>query len=269
VVETTILTIWKITGAEWLMVREKRNGAIKGAEIVMEALRGRPLKFQEAIYSVSMVITALQWWAQSQGGGQARLQATAKLKRSNHFFFLLKNWARSHPDIDDEHGSEQSRTTDLKGKTGDDEDVMNNIKITQEALDNSPEGLSASRKMLGNMGGDEADPSKTAKTESAYMDTQSFFFTLKGGKGNMEDIAKEREFRLNRIRKLHKPMDYKKLKQHELSFMSEILTKRAKKKEEMAIKLKEQQQAYKVSYKSKLHNTFEKDYKGVRHGVQV
>lgn len=191
------------------------------------------------------------------------------MERSNHFFFLLENWARSNQDIDDEPGSQQSHTnTDLKGKTGDDEDMMNNIRMNEEGLGDSPEGLAARKKKL-EMAGDEADQSKSDKTESAYMDTQSFFFTLKGGKGNIEDIAKEREFRLNRIRKLHKPMDYKKLKQHELSFMSAILTKRAKKKEEMAIKLKEQQQAYKVSYKSKLHNTFEKDYKGVRHGVQV
>jgi hypothetical protein len=155
----------------------------------------------------------------------------------------------------------------MKDKNGDDDDMMNNMKATEEGLKDG-EGFGANKKALDNMNGDD-DPSKSDKTESAYMDTQSFFFTLKGGKGNIEDIAKEREFRLNRIRKLHKPMDYKKLKQHELSFMSEILTKRAKKKEEMAIRLKETEQAYKVSYKSKLHNTLEKDYKYVRHGVQV
>jgi hypothetical protein len=261
-----IKMISRITRVEWSAPREKGNGVMKGAEIVS---RGRTPKFQEVTCSVSMVITAPGFKEQSQGGEEARLLATTNIKRGKHFFFSKESWARSGQDIDDDPGSGQSHSnTDMKNKNGDEDDVMNNMKANEEGLEDG-EGLGSKKKTLGNMDGDEGDPSKSDKTESAYMDTQSFFFTLKGGKGNIEDIAKEREFRLNRIRKLHKPMDYKKLKQHELSFMSEILTKRAKKKEEMAIRLKETEQAYKVSYKSKVHNTLEKDYKCVRHGVQV
>lgn len=184
------------------------------------------------------------------------------------FFSKIKNFSggRSFQNIDDDESAGSHTRTELH-KVGESGDTASIGKGDNEG---SVHDLTLAAQKKSTLQGMEIDgePTKSETKESSYQDTKSFFFELKG-KGNIEDIAKEREWRLNRIKKLHKPMDYKKLKQHELSFMSQALTKKAKAKEEMMAKLKEREKSYKISYKSKVHNSLEKEYKGIRHGVQV
>lgn len=88
--------------------------------------------------------------------------------------------------------------------------------------------------------------------------TQSFFQAK--GKGKFEDIEKERKYRLKKIKQLHEPIDYKKQKQHEVSFQAEMLTQKEKKKEELRKRVAELENSYTVKYKSKAYDSIEKGY---------
>lgn len=107
--------------------------------------------------------------------------------------------------------------------------------------------------------GDELKPQCT--------NTKSFFMAK--GKGNFEDIQRERKWRLKKIKKEHLPIDYKKLREHELSFLAKIYEKKEKKKEEMKKNLIELEKNYQVAYKSKKYMQFRGSYSQDRNNVRI
>lgn len=73
---------------------------------------------------------------------------------------------------------------------------------------------------------------------------------------------------LQKIKKAHRPVDYKKLKEHELSYMSANMTRREQNKEDMLKNLRGLENSYKISFKSKVHDSVEKAYIDKRYFVK-
>ena len=88
------------------------------------------------------------------------------------------------------------------------------------------------------------------------------------GKGKMEDIEKEKIYRLKKIKEQHKPMDYTKLKEHEKNWIREMYKKKEKKAVEMKKKMEELTKSYNVKFKSKKHRSIEENYQSERNVVR-
>jgi hypothetical protein len=61
-----------------------------------------------------------------------------------------------------------------------------------------------------------------ANTEENLDSTQNFFFQLRG----KTEAERADKLRLRNIKILHKPMDYEKLKKHEVKFVNEMLQRK-------------------------------------------
>ena len=135
----------------------------------------------------------------------------------------------------------------MNDKDGDD-------KKSNESIENSV----VNNEEQSNKKTEESMPS----TEPTPLNTENFFFKLKNKDDKKTYTKREMEvqYELEKIKKAHKPMDYKKLKKHETSFMAEMMIRRKQRQEEMAENLKKLESSYKISFKSKVHDNFENSY---------
>lgn len=98
--------------------------------------------------------------------------------------------------------------------------------------------------------------------DDSPMNTKSFFFSLKDKqKGVKENQRLLSNYRLKKIKRLHEPIDYDVLKQREVAYLSTMMLKKEANKDVLKNKIKDRENAFKVSYKSKTHNKIDEQYK--------
>ena len=105
----------------------------------------------------------------------------------------------------------------------------------------------------------------TTNPEEDVENTKNFFFALRG----KTEAERADKLRLRNLKILHKPMDYEKLRKHEVKFVSEMLQRKDERRKLMNDQLKKLEKSYKISYKSKVHDEMSKDYINTRHKTKV
>jgi hypothetical protein len=98
--------------------------------------------------------------------------------------------------------------------------------------------------------------------DSSGRTTKSFF--MHKGKGTYRDIQREKDWRLKKIKKAHKPMDYTQLKEHEKSFIAEVYSKKELHASKMKEKMQESERSYKIDFKSRSHIAIKDSYREIR-----